>query len=151
MRLVSIRIKQNYAPTVDELTALQAAWVYGDEFKLDKDGQLPYYWTSYLVDLDKMPLVPYELERVILNTHLLGLDTETAKRPLAFNQKVNVTVPGLGLLLLDEVTCLTDLCSDALNDQLKQGWRIVAVCPQPDQRRPDYVLGRVKSQWPGDA
>lgn len=148
MRLVEIKITEEFVPTVDELAAMQAAWVYGNEFKLNDKGKLNYYWQTYLVDLEKMPLVPYELVRVILNTHLLGLDTNTAARPLAFNQKVNVTVPGLGLLMLDEVTVLTDCCSDNLNDQLKQGWRIVAVCPQPDQRRPDYVLGRVKQAWP---
>lgn len=28
--------------------------------------------------------------------------------------------------------------------ELDAGWRILAVCPQPDQRRPDYILGRTK-------
>src|SRR5579859_5546110 len=102
MRLVEIKIKDEFTPSVDELAALQAAWVYGEEFKLNDKGKLNYYWTSYLVDLDKMPMVPYELVRVILNTNLLGIDSETHKRPLQFNQKVNVAVPGLGLLLLNE-------------------------------------------------
>lgn len=26
--------------------------------------------------------------------------------------------------------------------ELNNGWRIIAVCIQPDGRRPDYVLGR---------
>ena len=144
MRLVEIKFKADYSPTPEEMTALNAAWIHGTKFELDKDGKLPYYWNTYLVDLDKMPLLPYEIERVVWCDAPLGLDTNTAGRALAFNQKVNVTVPGLGLLLLDEVTVATDHCTEALQHKLNEGWRIVAVCPQPDQRRPDYVLGRVK-------
>lgn len=60
----------------------------------------------------------------------------------AFNERVNVHVPGLGLLLINEALVEHDACTERLNDMLQQGWRILAVCPQPDQRRPDYVMGR---------
>jgi hypothetical protein len=145
MRLVEIQFEDRFAPTPEQLHELQMAWVYGSEFKVDDKGDLPY-WSTFLVDIEKMPVVPYKVRRLVLNTAAppLGLDTDTAARVPAINQKVNVTVPGLGLLLLNEVQAATDICTDALNDMLKEGWRIVAVCPQPDQRRPDYVLGRVK-------
>lgn len=58
------------------------------------------------------------------------------------NNRVDVHVPGNALLAIDEVFVAEDLCTDALGTYLEEGWRIVAVCPQPDQRRPDYVLGR---------
>jgi len=61
-----------------------------------------------------------------------------------YNDRVNVHVPGLGLLLLNELEVVEDACTDKVNSMLEDGWRIVAVCPQPDQRRPDYVLGRSK-------
>jgi hypothetical protein len=145
VRLVEIKFEHDFVPTPEQLHELQMAWVYGSEFKLDEEGRLPW-WSSFLVDIDKMPVVPYKVERLVLNTSSasLGLDTDTAARVPAFNHRVNVTVPGLGLLLLNEVQAATDICTDSLNDMLKEGWRIVAVCPQPDQRRPDYVLGRVK-------
>ena len=63
-----------------------------------------------------------------------------------FNQRCNVHVPGLGLLLIDEVDVLEDACTDLLQKRLEAGWRIVACCPQPDQRRPDYVIGRTTSK-----
>lgn len=62
----------------------------------------------------------------------------------AYNEKVNVHVPGLGLLLLDEVEVLYDCCTTKLQDNLDAGWRILAACPQPDQRRPDYIMARQK-------
>jgi hypothetical protein len=36
----------------------------------------------------------------------------------------------------------TDLCTDSLRGYLEDGWHILAICPQPKQRRPDYVLGK---------
>lgn len=62
------------------------------------------------------------------------------------NAKVNVHVPGLGLLMIDEVEVITNECTHSLQDYLQEGWRILAICPQPDQRRPDYVIGRTKKR-----
>ncbi len=62
--------------------------------------------------------------------------------PTSVNQKVDVHVPGLGLLRIDEVQNFDDLCTDELQKQLDKGWRILAICVQSDQRRPDYILGR---------
>lgn len=61
-----------------------------------------------------------------------------------FNGRCSVHVPGLGLLLINETKVMYDICTTALQDELDAGWRILAVCPQPDQRRPDYILGRTK-------
>lgn len=59
-----------------------------------------------------------------------------------FNQKVSVHVGG-GLIVTYNDLCLKeDCCTDALQTELNNGWRIIAVCVQPDQRRPDYILGR---------
>ena len=59
-----------------------------------------------------------------------------------FNQVVNVHTPGNALSLFNEVMLAEDMCTDGLQTQMSEGWRIIAVCPQPDQRRPDYILGR---------
>lgn len=61
-----------------------------------------------------------------------------------FNAKCHVHVPGLGLLKIDEVSVLEDGCTNELSRWLSDGWQILAVCPQPNQRRPDYILGRTK-------
>lgn len=62
----------------------------------------------------------------------------------SFNSRCSVHVPGLGMLLIDEVMVRIDYCTEALQDDLDNGWRVLAICPQPDQRRPDYILGRQK-------
>lgn len=73
------------------------------------------------------------------------LDAQFGNKDQTFNQRVEVHVPGLGLLAIDEVYVETDYCTESLQDRLEEGWRIIAVCPQPDQRRPDYILGRTKN------
>lgn len=55
---------------------------------------------------------------------------------------VQVSVPDIGLLEIDEVEVMQDACTDDLRRMLDDGWRIIAVCPPNGQRRPDYVMGR---------
>jgi hypothetical protein len=71
------------------------------------------------------------------------LDTfAKASGNLQYNERVEVYTPGMGLMLFNRTMLLSDACSDALQSELDNGWRIIAACPQPDQRRPDYILGR---------
>ena len=59
-----------------------------------------------------------------------------------FNQKCDVHISNLGLLHINQVGYAVDYCTEALQDLLNKGWRIIACCVQPDGRRPDYVLGK---------
>lgn len=59
-----------------------------------------------------------------------------------FNERCNVYMPGNALMSFNETMLMEDTCTDALQEQLDCGWRVIAACPQPDQRRPDYILGR---------
>lgn len=59
-----------------------------------------------------------------------------------FNERCDVHVPGLGLLAMNRTMLLEDSCTDRLQEALDNGWRIIAACPQPDSRRPDYILGK---------
>lgn len=59
-----------------------------------------------------------------------------------YNNKCEVHMPGNMLATYNQVCLLEDSCTDVLQDNLNRGWRIIAVCPQPDSRRPDYILGR---------
>lgn len=55
---------------------------------------------------------------------------------------VQVHVPNLGLLAVNEVQCLEDACTNELQGELDAGWRILAVCPPLMERRPTYIIGR---------
>ncbi len=59
-----------------------------------------------------------------------------------YNNKCEVHMPGHMMGMYNDLLLLEDACTDELQASLNAGWRIIAACPQPDQRRPDYILGR---------
>lgn len=63
-----------------------------------------------------------------------------------FNSKTNVHVGGGLITTYNDLLLKEDICTDVLQTELNNGWRIIAVCIQPDQRRPDYILGRYNPQ-----
>jgi hypothetical protein len=56
--------------------------------------------------------------------------------------QIQVAIPNIALLAINEVKLLENSCTDQLQEHLSNGWRILAVCPPECQRRPDYILGR---------
>ena len=54
---------------------------------------------------------------------------------------INVSVAGVGLHAVQTVHWEEDCCTMRLQDFLSDGWRILAVCPPNDARRPTYILG----------
>jgi hypothetical protein len=51
-------------------------------------------------------------------------------------------MPGQALATYNDTLLLEDSCTDRLQEALNTGWRIIACCPQPNSRRPDYIMGR---------
>lgn len=54
---------------------------------------------------------------------------------------INVSVAGAGLYAVQSVHYEEDCCTMHLQSLLDLGWRILAVCPPNDTRRPTYILG----------
>lgn len=107
-------------------------------FRIDSGAFEPW-----IIDADKIHTIPYtvidfiEFEKPISDLQ--------ARSETIINQKVNVAVPGLGLLAIRRVKIAENYGTQDLQQELDEGWQIMAICPQPDQRRPDYVLGMPKS------
>lgn len=59
-----------------------------------------------------------------------------------YNLMCNSPVSDNFLSSVNQIKLLEDICSDELQKNLCDGWRIIAICPQPNQRRPDYILGK---------
>lgn len=66
--------------------------------------------------------------------------------PNQYNSRCDVHVPNLGLLMMNKVELLSDACTDDVQSHLDRGWRILAICPQPNQRRPDYIIGKQETE-----
>lgn len=78
------------------------------------------------------------VEKLIGKIEKFAADTTN----LQYNEKVEVYTPGMALMLCNRLMLLEDSCTDAVQAELDNGWLIVAACPQPNQRRPDFILGR---------
>lgn len=52
-----------------------------------------------------------------------------------------VSVANVGLFQIQRVDYLEDACTNELQRWLDKGWRIIAVCPPNDARRPTYIMG----------
>lgn len=71
-----------------------------------------------------------------------GLGTYIHNRVGEVETKYQISVPNVGLLAVDTVEVLENCCTHELQQWLNRGWRILAICPPNDARRPDYVVGR---------
>lgn len=72
---------------------------------------------------------------------LKTLIPENMKVKEAKEDVVNVHIPSNDLFSVKNTLLLEDSCTNALQDELNKGWRIIAVIPRAGQRRPDYILG----------
>jgi len=165
MRLLNIAVSVSYMNNDEERTAvLVKSRELADSLGMVRDNKdaMPGPWVtdhySYVKPDEAVQLMPMEnLEVKILSSReidtgpdlmqvaseLMGLQ----KLPQVgggqeFNQRIEVHTPGNAMLAFNELRLAEDMCTDALQNILDEGWRVMAVCPQPDQRRPDYVLGR---------
>ena len=85
------------------------------------------------------------MEKVLSKLENIDIPNPAEPPSHIFNEHCEVHLPGNLLATYNETLLLEDACTDALQDALNSGWRIVAVCPQ-SQRRPDYILGRFNPQ-----
>jgi hypothetical protein len=110
------------------------------ERKPEKPGvvQMPYGY-ELIVPVKVAELLPgsWYFLRSYTSEELVPLHADK----ILFNDKTGAAVPNAALWSVTDVRVETDLCTDLLQEFLRQGWHILAVCPQP-QRRPDYVLGK---------
>lgn len=128
-------------PATDDATWYHHSWpILCDT---DYAFQLGYV-DKYDIDRSEEHMfIPERIQQAFMNKSAPSASTsvEVAKSDY-YNEIVHVHMPGQALALFNRVMLCEDVCTDALQGYLTEGWRILAVCPQPDQRRPDYILGR---------
>ena len=124
-------------------------------------GESPaYYWDDFTVlcDSEQMASMMMVKKVIVSDIKEVSFSKDVAKLcktpegpcETNFNRKVEVHMPGQALSVYNEVMLLEDSCTDMLQSNLNKGWRIIAACPQPDSRRPDYILGRFNPNHESD-
>lgn len=115
---------------------------------------------SQVLQLSLKNIAFHVVQEVALNIDMTDQLIALAEKPIRltqesvgdqyYNSKCEVHMPGMALSLYNETMLMEDACTDELQHNLNKGWRIIAACPQPDQRRPDYILGRFNPDFDGD-
>lgn len=144
-QIVEIELKYGIKPTPEQLTAYKKQT--NTELKLNEDGTVHYWSRPLSISLDKalQLKIPFEILKVLdyVGTESLvaqGIQ-QAAQTVGPVNERCQVIV-GSSAYNVTEVKLLADQCTDSLQCELNDGWHILAVCVQPNQRRPDYVMGK---------
>lgn len=138
--LLNVSFEWNLKPTPEFVTKLEQ--YYGQKIKLDEDGTLSWQNRNFQLNLEELQdlNVKFEVNSFTnLTRHIPNIEQRTSPGPV--NIPCNVSIAGVSMLHIIKVQVFVDCCTDKLQDLLTAGWRILAICVQPDQRRPDYVLG----------
>lgn len=163
--IVSFTLSEPRPLTDDELATLNAV-VSEDLERYPLDHEHEWYrgklkghmYTGHLEDVIKsLPKgftasvqgdAPLSMHAAVLaelrhiNAKLVAIDAPFDRYPQQYSRDLGAHVPSEALLRVRETMVLDNCCTEVLDGKLEEGWRLLAVCPQPDQRRPDYVIGR---------
>lgn len=162
-----------------KLYAVKPEWTYGDDQRPKRDEQLTILERLGLAETQALGKVIcgaeeaialiaagycgnyfgpdhiepiYEADYSTGMAEFMAIAMEKSAQAVAsvFNEKTQQEQPGPALMAVTETMLMEDACTDALQENIANGWRILAICPQP-QRRPDYVLGRTAPTLPQSA
>lgn len=132
----------------DQYLELKSIWgLQLPEWSLEKHPAENWYGygSEVLVETGELPLL-----RKAGITHVVkeikGTYATEGKDSAGNTYITKLVLPGLGLLEIDEVTWMEDACTEDLQKNLDQGWRILAVCPPNGTRRPTYIIGRTRDK-----
>lgn len=92
------------------------------------------------IDLKPIPRITMPREK------FLALKSEDPEVRRTAGDTFQIKMPGFDLLTIREVTWRENCCTEEINDMLGEGWVMLAILPQPNHRRPDYILGRNSRQ-----
>lgn len=147
MRLVNVQLRYDTAISPEQFGRIREACV-GTSFDptMDEDGKIDRIWQDFILDIDTVELdllMLVSLKGPVLK-HGIENKEDYPRSSVVINKVCNVAVPGNALAAIRSVEVMEDACTEQLQYRLSQGWCILAVCPQPDSRRPDYILGHIE-------
>ena len=90
--------------------------------------------------MDKLDAVCSKLQY----SRIKGLRYNSTRGDVVNKTITQIHVANLGLFDIKKLALFEDACTDNINEQLKAGWRIIAVIPANNTRRPTYILGTTK-------
>jgi hypothetical protein len=153
-----LELDWSYTPTCEQYAVLRQVIPTLPEWKeAEKDMPWNARHSEHIVDMDLaynllaeigagVKLKPFKNNLLLavndrfkdLERKLLLVDAKIQHN----GQLMQVHVPNAKLIEFNEVDYHEDMCTDQLQQLLNEGWRIIAVCPPLEARRPTYIVGR---------
>src|SRR6185312_13484132 len=146
-----MKVSIDYGKELSPEAAAALKSIFPDHYYLKEDKVPSYFSEEIIADVEYVSsiLMPFYCFRIEIVS--MGNGTMAVKMKDRINQLVGegileevtqylrggivqVTVPDLGLISMDEVTWIEDACTEELQRRLDEGWRILAVCPPNAQR-----------------
>lgn len=112
-------------------------------------AEVPNYWTKTLVCGFQDVAFLADLGISARVSRVRGLMDErlpTLGKPDTGVNITNISIPNAGLFAVKKLKVLENECTEYVDEWLAKGWRIVAVCPPNDTRRPTYVMGSMEDR-----
>lgn len=152
--IVNFSFGYGFKPTAEIAEKLNKV-LLDQKIEIGENGEIKNGWRNYTADIaDIIDIVDVGEIKIVkadslpLEARLINMIERMSGNPYTkenqFNERVNVHISDVGLMRINEVKVLSNECTEDLQTWLDDGWHIIAVCPQPDQRRPDYIMGRTK-------
>lgn len=124
------------------------------EFKTSPGGEEVSSYSISKVDLyydrerveDKLITLIERMELAALRLES-GEPDRNPENP-GWNERTGSPLSGFHLHNCNDLKLKQDCCTDELQQELDDGWRIIAVTTQ-EQRRPDYILARYNNSYNG--
>lgn len=125
--------------------------ILGEKMKFGEDGFVDWSSREHIIDDSILALVSLHVKVKCTPFVYAGMpkadSLDLEPRAPAINIKNHFVQPGNELLKIQNAIAVENICTDTLRtDYLEKGWMILAICPQPNQRRPDYILGRYNKE-----
>lgn len=152
--IANVRLPYGWEKTIEALDVPDYnAWRNGalsirDKWKESPDGapekRIPDigYTREFIMDGEEVE--SWTKAGVVLEmSRVKGLASNARELPATIYQ---ISVANVGLMQVQCVEVLDNCCTNELQAWLDRGWRILAVCPPNDTRRPSYVVGHVDKE-----
>jgi hypothetical protein len=126
----------NYARLRDGVKSRLRDLLPEDRSTFDAD-KFPYF-NDYIIDAEEATAWTEIADVEVHMSRISGVATPTVNPAQSV---YNISVANIGLMQVERVRVEEDCCTDKLQGFLDDGWRLIAVCPPNDARRPSYILG----------
>lgn len=144
--VISFKTYPNFDATL--FTKVKNLRSYNDDcIKEEEGGRYTFsYGNSFVITIPEALSIGHDFEvtgyigEFVERHEIEDLTVRATGTPV--NKKTNVILPSNELLNITDIFVEVNACTERIKIHLDSGYKILAICLQPDQRRPDYILGK---------